>query len=515
MITNIAELKERADIVEILSAYLPLRKNGMNYTCNCPFHEERSPSFIVSPQKQIYHCFGCEASGDVIKFIQEYKKLSFEDALEEIASNINFTLIKSNTKTQYRGYEALKWLNDVFKEHLMAKENIKIMQWLFSRGLELEDLESFDIGLAPNTLSLPSEFKKELLELGDVYENNKSFCSNRITFALKNSTHKIVGFSSRIHPYSNFKNTAKYINSKESRIFNKSQILYNLSKARSEIVNKKSVYIVEGFMDCIALYKMGIRNAVATCGTAFNINHLSNINRLKEDIHIILCFDNDNAGLLAQKRALEILINQGFFNCSLSFLSGGFKDIGEVLQKGAQLQFKSIDGFSYFCLNGIKTAESPKQKEQHLQKIKAIIAKEKNFYLKEELIGKAIDTLNLSPSFFNQKIIQYNGSLEQSFLKTLLIDESLIEIAINYLDSEDLGEYAIDYESFVFKKEYTSKARSILLDERIGVIPFAKVKDCIKELKRRYYKKEIEKARAKRDIKALLLYTTKINEIYL
>ncbi len=513
MVTNLEELKERIDIIEVLSKYLPLRKSGVNYTCNCPFHQERSPSFIISPQKQIYHCFGCGASGDAIKFLQEYKKLSFEEALEEIANDVNFTLIKTQAKPQYKGYEALKSLNDVFKEHLRGKENEKIMQYLFNRGLELEDLESFDIGLCPNTL--PTEYKKELVELAIMYENNKSPFSNRITFGLRNATHKIVGFSARIHPYVNFANTAKYINSKESRIFNKSQILYNLSKARSEIVKQKSVYVVEGFMDCIALYKMGVRNCVATCGTAFNTHHLSNINRLKEDIHINLCFDNDEAGLMASKRALELLINQGFFNCSLSFLSGGFKDIGEILQKKAELQFKNIDGFSYFCLNGIKTAQTPKEKEQHINKIKAIIARQSNFYLKEELIAKAIDTLNLSPSFFIQSSKNNkNTSLEQSLLKTLLLDESLIEITLNCLDNEDLGEYAQDYESFVFKKVLTQKARDILLDESISTIPFAKFKHCVLELKRRYYKLQIEKAKAKRDIDSLILYTTKMHEFF-
>ncbi|PZT47718.1 DNA primase [Helicobacter valdiviensis] len=511
MVTNIEVLKSKIDIVEVISKYLPLKKSGINYSSCCPFHTEKSGSFIVSPQKQIYHCFGCGASGDAIKFLCEHKKITFNEALEELASQFNVFLEKSQSeKPRYRGYEALKELNDTFKLHLREKKNEKILSWLIKRGLNLEDLETFDIGLAPTFIE--SEFKKELQELGAMYENKTSPFSNRITFALRNATHQVVAFSSRIHPYRNFKNNAKYLNSKESKVFNKSQTLYNLSRARSEILKQKKVYVLEGFFDCIALSKLGAKNCVATCGTAFNVSHLSAINRLKEEIHIILCFDKDEAGLNAQKRALELLIHQNYFNCSLSFIKGDFKDIGEVLQKGEELKLKNIDGFSYFCLNGIKCANTPKEKNNHIERIKSIITKQNNFYLKEELIKKAVSALNINPSFFTQKIQNKNYSLEESFLKSMFLDSQLANYAYGYLDGDELEGFKEEFESYK-EDVLTKKAKDILLDENIVPIPFSKFKIAIKELKKRFYKKQIQIAKVKKDINKLILLTNKLKEI--
>lgn len=314
MIENVEELKSQMDIVEVISTYIPLKKAGSNFSANCPFHEERTSSFVVNPKKQFYHCFGCNTSGDAIKFVQEYKHLDFESALREIANSYNLQIKESSRYHSLNPYfESLESLNNLFKNELLKEDEItaKIRQYLHNRGLSQEDFNRYDIGLIPSC-KVSLTYANYLQELGLIYNNGILANPFRISFALRNKSGKVVAFSCRTHPYGNFKNASKYINSKDSKIFHKSQLLYNFHRAREQIYKNKVVIITEGFMDAIALDKLGFANAVATCGTAFSASHLSAVIALRTEAVIKLCFDKDNAGVSASFRACELLLKQGF-----------------------------------------------------------------------------------------------------------------------------------------------------------------------------------------------------------
>lgn len=507
-------LKQRIDIVEVLSEYLPLRKSGVNYSCCCPFHSEKSGSFVVSPKKQFYHCFGCGAGGDAIKFLQEFKKIDFKEAVEILAQKYNYAIEFSKNDTRKDELNALFEYSKICEQNLLKKENEKILQWLLKRGLELEDLKTFHIGLAPEI----SAANAHLVNLGVVFSNGKSFFANRITFALSNTTHKIVGFSARTHPYYNFKNNAKYINSKESNIFSKSKTLYNFSLAKSKIVEKKEVVIVEGFMDCIALWKMGVKNSVATCGTAFNVTHLSQILRLREEIAIKLCFDKDEAGKLASIRAIKMLLENEIL-ANIWWVNNSVKDIGEVLQKQEKLDYTEYNGLEFYIKYHLKRAQNPAQKDSFLKELKAMLANLKNFYLRSELIQISIQILGVDRGFFqstkaNTTSTFAQNTLEKSLLKSILLDKDCLDLASEYLNGEEFLEYKKDFLSYK-QGDLTTKAKEVLLDESIGVISYGDFSASLRAFLKEFYTRELNRAKAQKDLKLTLALSRKIQEVCL
>lgn len=519
MIENLDFIKANIDIIEVLSNYLPLKKNGINYSCCCPFHTEKSGSFIVSPKKQLYHCFGCGAGGDTIKFLMEYKKLEFNEAILEIARLLNLPVVeKTYNYDKRKDYlNALEEYSTKAQENLQKQENQKIKQWLFNRGLEEEDLSFFEIGLAPSFYKQD----KTLIELGVLFEPKGKDCgslfANRILFPLRNAQHKIVGFSGRTHPYFNFKNTAKYINSKESKIFNKSQILYNLSRSKSAIIEQKAIIITEGFMDAIALYKMGFKNAVATCGTAFNATHLSQILRLREEVEIKFCFDKDEAGVNATLRAIRLLYSNGIFNAKVLEPLNACKDIGEILEKKETLDFKEMAIFEYYCDFFKRHLKTPKEKDNFINELKKIIADCENFYQKEELIQSASLIFELPKDFWIKKAIanplSTKGLLELQLFKSVLNNPDCAYIAGHYLDGSEFEFLGADFKAFIINKDLTTKSRALMLDSSILEIDFSNFKNCLRAFLKDFYQRKLQTAKAKKDLSQILYLSNKINEL--
>lgn len=403
MIENLEEIKAKANIVEVISQYIPLRKEGANFTANCPFHEERSASFKVNPQKQFYHCFGCGVGGDVFKFVQEYKHLSFEDAVLEVADAQNiFAKVGARGFDKKAYLEVLDKVNNMFQNALLNQP--QLLKYLQNRGLNLEDLRLFSIGYIPKDFykELTTEENKLLCDLGLLVRGEFGHYAplgERISFAMRNFAHKVVGFSARTHPYANFKNTAKYINSKESQIFHKSQILYNLSLAKTSIAKVHEVWIVEGFMDAIALYKLGFKNVVATCGTAFNATHLSAIINFTQ-ARLVFCFDNDIAGFQANLRALNLCFRQRIYDCKVAQLQNEAKDIGDVLKSGEELKIKKMQGFLYFCKAKLQNAKTTQERDRILSEIQDFINKESAYYAKNRLIELAAFAFGIPKDYF-------------------------------------------------------------------------------------------------------------------
>ena len=297
------ELRSKADIVEIISDYIPLNAKGNNYWGVCPFHEDHSPSMSVSKDKQIYKCFSCGAAGNVFSFVQNYENVSFMEAVKIISDKIgyNFTgqiIIPKNTKF-LREYEMMELALKYFQNTLNTKDGIEAIKYLKERGLSESDIKDFDIGLSPSNNSLNVLLEKkgfnyhEMHDVGLITDVNnvKDVFYERIMFPIHNIDGNVVAFTGRVY---NKEDRAKYLGSKETKIYHKGKILFNYHRAKDAIKLKKEIILVEGNMDAIRLYINGIKNVVALMGTALTKEQIEIIKKLRS--RVVLMLDNDNAG---------------------------------------------------------------------------------------------------------------------------------------------------------------------------------------------------------------------------
>ena len=304
----IDQVLSSTDIVDVIKEKVNLTKNGANFKGLCPFHNEKTPSFNVSSSKQFYHCFGCGAHGDAIKFLQEHDNLTFIEALTKLAQAANLELPEKTKRndTHYNLFISNKLAAEFYNRCL--KDNTEAKTYLENRDIDQDMIDVFHLGLSNNKWDdLTNLFAKEkitsnAIEAGLVIKsNNKTYdrFRNRIMFPIRNSTGNIIGFGARIY---NSDDGAKYLNSPETKLFHKSFELYGLYECKKDISKEKSVLIVEGYTDVIGLYKSGLRNCVATLGTAFTRHHFNKIKRYANKI--IFCFDGDAAGKSAAWKAI-------------------------------------------------------------------------------------------------------------------------------------------------------------------------------------------------------------------
>ena len=297
------------DIVELIKEKVALSKNGANYKGLCPFHNEKTPSFNVSSNKQFYHCFGCGASGDAIKFLTEHDHLTFIEALSKLAQAANIEMPDSTKKndTTYNLFISNKKAADFYNKTL--KSNNDANSYLSKRDINQTMIETFQIGLANDSWDdLTKIFTKDkiienALEAGLLIKSNNKIYDrfrNRIMFPIRNSTGNIIGFGGRIF---NQQDGAKYLNSPETKLFHKSYELYGLYESKKSISQEDKVLIVEGYTDVIGLHNSGIKNCVATLGTAFTKFHFKKIIRYTNNI--TFCFDGDVAGKSAAWKAIN------------------------------------------------------------------------------------------------------------------------------------------------------------------------------------------------------------------
>ena len=310
MVTDaeIERIRKSANIVDIISSYVPLTQKGKNYFGVCPFHEDHSPSMSVSEEKQIYKCFSCGAAGNVFTFVSEYENVKFLEAVKIVADKCGIpfhgTIRKEKPKNNTQEYEIMNLALKFYQNNLNSGEGIKAKEYLKKRNLDEEAIKDFDLGLALggnyslNKLLTNKKYSLDIIErLGLVNQNNdyvNDVFQRRIMFPIHDLDGNVVGFTGRIYEDTN---QAKYINSKESNIFKKGQILFNYHRAKQEIKRKKEVILVEGNMDAIRMYTSGIKNVVALMGTSLTNEQVEIIKGLRAKI--ILMFDNDSAGEIA------------------------------------------------------------------------------------------------------------------------------------------------------------------------------------------------------------------------
>ena len=321
---KINEIRQSVDIVDVIGNYLSLQKKGRNYVSLCPFHDDSHPSMSISPERQIYMCFVCHNGGNVFTFLKNYLKISYIEAVKMVASMGNIDISEYNLERRVQPvdqkleplYKMHDEANKIYNHYLNTKLAIEAKEYLTKRKITDEIIEIFEIGYAPSSNILLKAFEKmnfnkvSMFESGLIIESNTGYdrFSNRIMFPLHDVSGRVVGFSGRIYQQS--QNESKYMNSPESKIFIKGEMLYNYHRVIEETRQAGFVIINEGFMDVIALYKAGIKNAVAIMGTALTKGHIALLKRLSKTV--CLCLDGDQAGKNATIKSIDILLQEGF-----------------------------------------------------------------------------------------------------------------------------------------------------------------------------------------------------------
>ena len=490
---DLQEFKSRIDIVRIIENYLILRKEGAFYKANCPFHAEKTASFVINVNKGYWHCFGCGKGGDAIKFLQVYKNLSFSEAAAEIAKleNIEFSF----NLTQKEEFSFLNELGAYFKNNF----NEQTLAFCKKRGLDESDVGEFELGYTGDLENLVRFLKAKnymnlAKKLGYIKENQNGFYSlfvGRLSFVIKDSFGRVRGFSTRELKAGG--KLGKYVNSLNSELFNKSFLLYGFDKAKDYARLSKKLYLCEGFFDAIALQKAGFKSAVASCGTAFTQAHLSLIKRLNvENLELVFVPDKDKAGYEAVNKALWLCFENEFFNLKVAVCKKNVKDVGEFMEKYAikSLALHTYEGLEFYIKSALTKAQNSEAKHALFLKLKKMIEGVSNFYLKNELYEKAALYLGLDKKEFlkTKKAFKESGENQRQILQ-------IIKSALN---DEDFKERLIYYAGEFLDREFLNdegKKRELLADESVGIYPKERQNEALKAfvLSRLYKQKESEK----------------------
>ena len=339
---SIENLKNNLDVVDIISQYIELKKSGANFKACCPFHGETTPSFVVSPAKQIYHCFGCGVGGDSIKFVMEYEKLTYPETIEKLASMNNFTLeYEENSSEKKQDTRVIEEVNKFYQKLFVSNPTVK--DYIHQRGISDFSVEKFEIGYAPISADTINFLKSnhynltDAIDLGIIDTGTNGLYSRfieRITFPIYSISGKLVGFGGRTITGHN----AKYVNSPQTKLFNKSKLLYGYQIAKEYIYKKNQIIVCEGYLDVIMLHQAGFNTAVATLGTALTADHLPLLRR--GEPKVILAYDGDKAGLAAAFKA-SVMLSQSEFEGGVIIFADGM-DPADMVNKNKVEELNEI-----------------------------------------------------------------------------------------------------------------------------------------------------------------------------
>ena len=470
----IGNVLDRVSIVEVIGRYTEIKKSGRNYLALCPFHQEKTPSFSISEEKRLYHCFGCGASGNTLHFLMEYRKLSFMEALQELAKIASIDLSVYSDEKEY---------GTAGERDILLKINKESMQYFHSQLLESSDakgardylkkrkltdgmIRDFRIGFGGNGWNNLTVFLKDrgfgddpILKSGVACQGNEGLFDRfkgRIIFPIFDRDGNTVGFGGRI--LSEDKSQAKYLNSPENQIFHKGGLLYSLNFAREEIIKKKEALIVEGYMDVIALHQNGIKNAVAPLGTALTINQLDALQRYADSV--VFIFDGDEAGINAANRALDIAV-ESELNQNVVILPGKKDPYDYSMEKGGEAFLKytadkrllPVDfKLKYFA----RKIDILKNKVKFVLSIFPYVKRVKSSIIREENLKKIGEFIGEDYSVILSEYQHYLRNDKSTGF--ILRDTSLRTPALNSLEAELIS-------MLLIKPEAVQEVGDILKDE--------------------------------------------------
>jgi len=521
---SIEALKARLDIVDVVGNYLELKKAGGNFKAPCPFHDEKSPSFVVSPQKQIYHCFGCGASGNAIGFVMEYEKLNYPEALEKLAENYNFSLTYTDNKHNKPRSQVMDRLNEWYKT--LLTQNPTASSYIRERGIAASSVEKFGIGYAPDSNATLNFIRsqqfaiKEAIDMGVVgYEpsRNQTYARfiERITFPIHSANGTIVGFGGRTITG----HQAKYVNSPETAYFNKSRLLYAYHLAKQALYKRQEIIITEGYLDVIMLHQAGFDNAVATLGTALTVEHLPLLR--KGSPRVVMAYDGDKAGRAAALKASKLLSASGFNGGVVVF--GGGLDPADMVNDGrvdelAEM-FRNPKPFIEFVLDEILSLydlNNPKEKEScmaegvsYLKTLSPLLQEEYKTYLASRLggLGVSPSLVKLTPQSSRDNsapLIQKNSHRdmwELSLIKTILEKPQFIDQILDAIDPSLLQFHARELALALEGRGDAPELMAIKIDDSIVTLPDSEALNAeLITFLTRYYERELRKVNITKNI---------------
>lgn len=440
---EINRIQQSANIVEIIGSYITLEKKGKNFFGMCPFHDDHNPSMSVSEEKGLFTCFVCHKTGNVFSFVQEYENISFIEAVKIVANKVGIELDTGYKETSKydKHYEAVDLALKFYQNNLKSQEGLNARKYLQTRGIEDEIIEEFNIGYAPPNFDTITKLltnkgydEQLLIETGLSARGQTLYdlFRNRITFPIHNPNGKPVGFSARI--YEDLKE-AKYINTKETPIFKKGKILFNYHRAQNEARRVKNLIVVEGQMDAIRIYASGVKNVVATMGTALTEVHVKLLKKL--NVTIILCMDNDEAGEKATIQNGEALTNAQV-DLKILRLSGA-KDPDEYILKHSKEEFLDAvnNSITYFDFK-------------------------LNYYKKDKNLNKVDDI----SKYINQVVKELNKSND-----SILIDLTVNDLAEKYgIDKNVLLNQIIKVETPKISKIEVRKEKKLSKNQKLSSV---------------------------------------------
>ena len=482
---DIKQIIDATDIVALVSSYnIKLEKQGKNYKGLCPFHHEDTPSFLVSVEKKLAHCFGCGGGGDPIKFIMQIEGIGFQEAVAKLAE-FNGMEYKGNFQKKEdpnkKYYEILNLAVNFYKANYEKTEyGLEAREYLLKRGLTDEVIKDFNIGLAPKQIDTLYKVLKEsnyleldMIDSGLINSDEKSyhdFFVSRIMFPIYNEAGNPIGFSGRIFNNTD-KNQPKYVNSKESMVYHKGDVLFNIQNAKGEIMRKKRVILHEGQMDVIAAYRSGFKEAICTMGTALTITQARLLSKYANNA--IICYDGDNAGIKASKKAIKIFEQTGF-NVRLVLLPQGMDPDEYVLKYGVleyQKYFEShiIDALEYQYVTAFlnKNLNDNIVFKDVCEEIFSLLINEKSQSIIESYLNRLskdtntlIDAIHLDYEAYRNKNVLNNQ-----------IDYPIYDEPSDYVEAEpveikEIWNSTAELRLFIYAKG--SKANAIYIDQTLG-----------------------------------------------
>ncbi len=397
------EILERSDIVEIISESVFLKKVGKNFVGLCPFHSEKTPSFNVSQEKKIYKCFGCGRSGNVFTFLMENNGMTFREAMNYLAKRYGIVIdtTQENKEKKSKQEDILNVMEEAtnyYQSLLKKKSGASCREYFEKRGISQQTIEDFRLGYSPDSFNETSNYFRSkgysdeiLLDAGLLVQNEKGNLYDRFRgramFPITDIFGRVIAFGARL--ISDDKSQPKYINSPQTMLYDKSSVLYGLSQAKSQIINKKEAILVEGYMDVITMHQWGYKNAVASSGTSLTAEQLKLLSRYTKNLNIL--YDADEAGQNAAERAIEIALQQEF-DISIITLPEGEDPDSILREQGPNAFRKYLDGklnFIEFLFNKYKSEEklnSPKTRIELARKILEYINLIPDMLLQDEYV---------------------------------------------------------------------------------------------------------------------------------
>jgi DNA primase len=433
---TIEQIAAANDIVEVVGSYFPLKRAGANFKALCPFHQEKTASFMVSPSRQTFHCFGCGAGGSVFRFVMEYEHLDFPAAVHKLATRAGITIVEERgAADENRQYETRRKLVKLhaeaaewFHENLIKKETGEpARKYLKQRGITAEIAKRWQLGYAPDEWDAFGSWargqgydSRDLLASGLVKAKDENQTSNitpqtsydrfrgRIVFPICNDVGEVIAFSGRL--LNDEEGAAKYLNSPETPLFRKGNVLFGLHKSKRPLIEANCAIVCEGQLDLISLFEAGITNVVAPQGTAFTENQARILKRFADEV--VLCFDSDAAGAKAAERSLDALLENDFIVRVVELPPG--EDPDSLVRRDGKEQFEkrvanARDFFDYWIDREIGSIDltSMGTKIQAARSLAATVSRVHDPVLRGEVVNKASARLGVAPADFESLLAKH------------------------------------------------------------------------------------------------------------